>query len=107
MNKPVDLSKRLSRPTSLGGAFGGLLRAFGRGASDADLAARWAEIVGADIAAAAAFSGISKAKNNRTLTVKSINPAGALTLSYHKDEIIKSVNKYFGYDAVAKIIIKK
>jgi len=107
MNKRPDFSKRISRPTSLGGAFGSLLRAFGRTASDADLAARWPEIVGADIAGAAAIVGLSKAKTGRTLTVKSINPAGALALSYRKDEIIRAVNKYFGYNAVAKIVIKK
>ncbi|MCL2737613.1 MAG: DUF721 domain-containing protein [Alphaproteobacteria bacterium] len=113
MDKKPDLSKRVSRPTSLGGAFGNLLRAFGRSASDADLSARWDEIVGADIASQAILVGISKPASrlapraSRTLTIKSLNPAGALALSYRKDEIIRLVNKYFGYDAVAKITIKK
>jgi hypothetical protein len=113
MNPKPDLSKRISRPTQLGAVFGGLLRAFGRSASDADLAARWPEIVGNEIAAQASLVGISKPASrltpqaSRTITIRSTNPAGALALSYRRDEIICAVNKYFGYDAVAKIVIKK
>ncbi|MCL2017625.1 MAG: DUF721 domain-containing protein [Alphaproteobacteria bacterium] len=111
MNKAPNLSVRKSRPQSLGGAFGGLLRLFGVRASDADLAARWHEIMGAELAGQATLYGLSKGtgvkKTGRTLIVKAINPAGALALSYRKDDIIKAVNKYFGYAAIDKITIKK
>ena len=107
MKTPPNLSLRTSRPQSLGGAFGGLLRLFGRTASDADLAARWPEIIGADLAGAASLSGMSKGKSARTLTVRATNPAGALALSYRRDEIRTRVNNYFGYAAVEKVVIRK
>ena len=34
-------------------------------------------------------------------------PAYALQLSYQSDEIIKRINKYFGYNAVSKISFRK
>ena len=109
MNKPPNLSQRISRPQSLGGAFGGLLRLFGRTASDADLSARWPEIMGADIAGQAIMAGLSKGAKGvgRTLKIKAKNPAGALALSYRAEEIRTRVNKYFGYEAVVKVQIIK
>jgi len=112
--KEINLDKRRERPTSLGGAFGGLLKLFGARASDADLAARWGEIVGADIANMADLAGISKGVRNkgkgisgRTLTIRAKNPAFALPLSYRTEEIRASVNKYFGFEAIEKIILRK
>ncbi|MCL1902094.1 MAG: DUF721 domain-containing protein [Alphaproteobacteria bacterium] len=104
-----NLNERKSRPQTLGGAFGGLLRLLGGRVSDADLLARWEEIVGAEIASIAKLSGISRGtkKTGRTLTVKSINPAAALTLSYQTNDIRDRVNKYFGYEAITKITIRK
>jgi hypothetical protein len=110
MNKRPNLTERMQRPQSLGGVFGGLLRAFGKTASDADLAARWGEI-----SADSYFVGLSKGKGQkekgkseeRTLTIRAKNPAAALSLTYRKDEFVAAVNKYFGYDAVAKVVIKK
>jgi hypothetical protein len=93
----------------LGGAFGGLMRLFGRTASDADLAARWSEIIGAEFSEQMILVGLSKGtkKSGRTLSIKATNPAGALALSYRKDEIIRLVNKYFGYAAVNKVTVRK
>ncbi|MCL2331569.1 MAG: DUF721 domain-containing protein [Proteobacteria bacterium] len=109
-----NLEKRKLRPQSLGGAFGGLLKIFGARASDSDLAARWAEIAGKDIADMADLAGISKGIKNRetgaggrTLTIRAKNPAFALALSYRAEEIRIAVNKYFGYDAVSKIKVTK
>ncbi|MCL2538233.1 MAG: DUF721 domain-containing protein [Alphaproteobacteria bacterium] len=107
MNTKPNLSVRKSRPQSLGGAFGGLLRLIGGRASDADLSMRWGQIVGSGISSQANLVGLSRGKTGRTITVRATNPAAALALSYQKDEIISDVNKYFGYDAVAKVVIKK
>ena len=70
MNKAPDLNHRLSRPTTLGGAFGGLMRMFGGQTSDADLAAKWAEIVGSDVAEMADLVGISKGVSRQPSAVK-------------------------------------
>lgn len=107
MHVKPNLEKRKSRPQSLGGAFGGLLRLLGGAASDSDLAERWGRVVGEDIASKANLAGLSKGKSGRTLTVKAKNPAGALALSYRTDEIMESVNKYFGYDAVGRVVVRK
>lgn len=120
MNRRPNLSKRISRPHTMASAVGGLLKIFGRTASDADLVARWDEIMGEGIAKTAKLSGISPvpprvrgggrkaaggAKFN--IAVRATNPARALELSYMKDEITNKINKYFGFDAVNKITIRK
>ncbi|MBD5389327.1 DUF721 domain-containing protein, partial [bacterium] len=54
MSHPENkLNIRRARPQTLAGAVGGLMQLFGRRASDADLVARWDEIMGPDIAAMA------------------------------------------------------
>jgi len=107
INKP-DLKKRTTRPQTLASAFGGLLKLFGQPASDTDLAARWGEIMGNDIASIATLAAITKTRDKKfNIAVRAANPAFALQLSYQKDEIAKRINKYFGYDAVAKVTIRK
>ena len=99
---------RTARPHTLAGAVGGLLRIFGARASDADLAARWREIMGDDIGDVSTLAAIKKDKNGKfNIAVRPINPAFALQLSYQAPEITKRVNKYFGYDAVNKITFRK
>jgi hypothetical protein len=103
-----DLKKRFSRPQTAASAFGGLMKLFGIRASDADLAARWDEIMGADIASVARLAAIAKTRDNKfNIAVRAANPAFALQLSYQKSEIIARANKYFGYDAVGKVTIRK
>lgn len=107
-NQTNKLNHRLTRPQTLGSAFGGLLKIFGVRASDSDLADRWNEIMGTDIAKIAKLVSIRKTKDKKfNISVCALNPAFALQLSYQADEITKRINKYFGYDAVGKIIIKK
>ncbi|MDR2413331.1 MAG: DUF721 domain-containing protein [Rickettsiales bacterium] len=108
MDKKPDLGKRTTRPQTLASAFGGLMKIFGRRASDADLSDRWAEIMGDDIASVAKLAGISKTKDRKfNIAVRAANPAFALQLSYQKDEIARRINKYFGYEAVGKVMIRK
>ncbi|MDR1207600.1 MAG: DUF721 domain-containing protein [Rickettsiales bacterium] len=160
MNKAQDFNKRKGRPQTLGGAFGDLLRKFGRHSSDADLVARWVDIMGPEIAGIADLVSISKIKSNvssrarqsrdpgpghsqgienvsdrrninnpnshqipdnfshsaknfrddtlgRVMTVRAKNPAAALALSYKVADIRAAANKYFGYDAVVRVIVKK
>lgn len=103
-----NLAERILRPQSLGGAFGGLLKVFGARASDADLSARWDEIIGNDLARLGKLSGVRKTKDKKiNISIKPIVPAMATELSYRKEEFRTRINKYFGYDAVEKIIIKK
>lgn len=87
---------------------GGLLRIFGARASDADLAARWDEIMGPEIATVAQIAAIRKNRENKyTIAIRPVNPAFTLQLSYQADEITARINKYFGRDAVAKISFRK
>ena len=105
-NKKIEI--RTARPHTLAGAVGGLLRIFGARVSDADLAARWGEIMGADIGDISTLAAIKKTPNGKfNIAVRPINPAFALQLSYQSDEITKRVNKYFGFDAVNKITFRK
>ena len=99
---------RTARPHTLAGAIGGLFRIFGARVSDADLAARWREIMGSDIGGISTLAGIKKTRDGKfNIAVKPLNPAFALQLSYQTDEIAKRVNKYFGYDAVNKVTFRK
>ncbi|MDR0741253.1 MAG: DUF721 domain-containing protein [Rickettsiales bacterium] len=96
------------RPQTISSAFGGLMKIFGARASDADLAARWDEIMGGDIASVAKLAGVAKTRDKKfNIAVRAANPAFALQLSYQMDDIAGRVNKYFGYDAVARITIRK
>ncbi|MDR1360802.1 MAG: DUF721 domain-containing protein [Rickettsiales bacterium] len=130
-NKKPDLSVRRARPQTLGSAFGGLMKIFGARASDADLAARWRDIVGPDFASIAKLIGTrqegqkdkrAKGQNKDKLAIakmsfcpsahlsiiiRPINPAFAMELSYRTEELRAKINKYFGYEAVNKITIRK
>ena len=84
------------------------MQIFGVRASDADLIARWDEIMGADIANVARLAAIRKNRDNTfNVVIRPAVPAYALQLSYQSDEIIKRINKYFGYNAVGKISFRK
>ena len=77
-------------------------------ASDADLISRWDKIMGAEIASIARPAAIKKMRDGRfNITLRPVNPAFTLQLSYMTDEITKKINKYFGRDAVAKISFRK
>ena len=107
-NQDKKLNERLKRPQTSAGALGGLIQIFGVRASDADLAQRWAEIMGADIALIAKLVAIKKNRDNTfNVVIRPTNPAYTLQLSYQKQEIINRINKYFGYDAVSKISFRK
>lgn len=107
-NQQNKLSKRLTRPQTLASAFGGLIKIFGARASDADLLKRWREIIGDDIASIAKLVGIRKTIDKRfNIFIQAENQAFALQLSYQISEITKRINKYFGYDAVNKVTVKK
>lgn len=107
-NQTKKIENRFSRPQTIAGALGGLIKIFGVRASDSDLLARWSEIMGADIASIASLATIKKNRDNTfNVVIRPTNPAYTLQLSYQKDEIIKRINKYFGYDAVSKISFRK
>lgn len=107
-NQPNKIANRTARPQTIAGAMGGLIKIFGVRASDADLAARWAEIMGPDIGAQTVLAAIKKTRTGRfNIAVRSINPAMALQLSYQVPEITRRINRYFGRDAVEKITFRK
>lgn len=107
-NQTKKIDSRYSRPQTIAGALGGLIRIFGVRASDSDLQARWAQIMGADISSVASLAAIKKNRDNTfNVVIRPTNPAYALQLSYQRDEIITRINKYFGYDAVSKISFRK
>ena len=107
-NQQNKFETRTARPQTLAAALGGLIRIFGGHASDADLAARWSEIMGHDIGDISTLAGITKTRDKKfNIAVRPKNPAFALQLSYQSTEITKRINKYFGYDAVNKITFRK
>ena len=107
-NQPDKFSHRVARPQTLAGAMGGLMRHFGVRASDADVAARWPEIMGADSAAIAQIAAIKKMCDGRyNIAIRPKNPAFTLQLSYMTDEITKKLNNYFGRTAIGKISFRK
>ncbi len=107
-NQANKISNRYSRPQTLAGAVGGLLKIFGIRASDSDLSARWEEIMGNNISSIAKLAAIKKTRNKKfNITLRPTNPALTLELSYMTEEIKQKINKYFGYDAVEKISFRK
>ncbi|MBQ4070304.1 MAG: DUF721 domain-containing protein [Alphaproteobacteria bacterium] len=107
-NQNKNFDNRAKHPQTIGGALGGLIRMFGVRASDADLAQRWDEIMGRDIASIARLAAIKKNRDNTfNVVIRPSVPAYALQLSYQSDEIIRRINKYFGYNAVSKISFRK
>ena len=107
-NQPNKLNQRTSRPQTIAGVMGGVLKIFGIRASDSDLVARWAEIMGSEIANKANIIAIKKTKNNKfNVVIRPTNPALALQLSYMSEEIKNKINKYFGRDAIEKVSIRK
>ena len=107
-NHDKKFNERLKRPQTIAGALGGLIKIFGVRASDSDLLQRWDEIMGADIASVARLAAIKKNKDKTfNVVIRPAVPAYALQLSYQSDEIIKRINKYFGYNAVSKISFRK
>ena len=102
------LDARLKKPTTIAAAFGTVFQAFGHRTSVADLTERWNEIMGNDIASIAKLVAIKKTIGNKySVIIKPTNPALALQLSYSNDEILRRINKYFGYDAISKITYRK
>ena len=107
-NKKINLDVRKARPQTLAAAFGGLLEIFGARTSDADLAKKWKEIVSEDISNIANVVAIRKNKDKKfNIVLRPVSPAFALELSYKVEDIKKQIDKYYGYDAVAKITIRK
>ena len=107
-NQDKKLDVRTKHPQTIAGALGGLIRMFGVRASDADLAQRWDEIMGADIAMVARVVAIRQNRDGTfNVVLRPSVPAYALQLSYRSAEIIEKINKYFGYDAVGKISFRK
>lgn len=107
-NQGAKWDKRDGKPGTLAGALGGLMAMLGVRASDADLAARWDAIMGADIASIARLAAVRKTRSGKyNIVVRPANPAFTLQLSYMAPEITARINKYFGRDAVEKISFRK
>lgn len=107
-NQPNKFNQRTSRPQTIAGAMGGLLKIFGIRASDSDLVARWSEIMGSEISSIATIAAIKKTHDNKfNVVIRPTNPAFTLQLSYMSEEIKTRINKYFGRDAVEKISFRK
>ncbi|MDR1027251.1 MAG: DUF721 domain-containing protein [Rickettsiales bacterium] len=94
--------KRDTRPAFIGSAINKLLSRLGAKASDADLAARWPELVGPDTE----LVRITRGVKDRTATIRAKNPARRLEISYSAPEIAEKINKYFGYGAIGKVVVR-
>ena len=107
-NKKVNLEVRKNRPQTLASAFGGLLEIFGARTGDADLAKNWKNVVSKDIYDIANVVAIKKTRDKKfNIVLRPLSPAFVLELSYKIDEIKTKINKYYGREAVNKIIIRK
>lgn len=107
-NKKINLDVRKSRPQTLASAFGGLMEIFGGRTTDADLAKNWKNIVDKDIYNIANVVAVKKTRDKKfNIVLRSLTPAFALELSYKVEDCKNQINKYYGYDAVAKITIRK
>ena len=106
--KNKDFGTRIARPQSIAGALGGLFNIFGVRASDADLVARWPEIIGPEISNMADICAVKKTHTGEyNIVLRPRNPAYTLNLSYMVPEITKKINKYFGTSCVGKISFRK
>lgn len=107
-DKKINLDVRKSRPQTLASVFGGFIELLGGRITDADLANSWVDIVGVDIAKIANLAAVKKTKTKKfNIVLRPVSPAFALELSYKLDEIKNNIDKYYGYDAVNKITIRK
>ena len=107
-DKKVNLESRKSRPQTLAAAFGGLMEKFGVRVGDADLANNWKSVVGNDISKISNIVAIKTTRDKKfNIVLRPISPAFALELSYKIEDIKNQINKYYGYDAVSKITIRK
>lgn len=107
-DKKIDFEKRKSRPQTLAAAFGGLVDLFGGRSSDADLVKNWKNIVDSDIYDIANVIAVKPNKNKKiNVVLRPVSPAFALELSYKIEKCKTQINKYYGRDAVDKIIIRK
>jgi hypothetical protein len=95
-------ARRDTRPMFIGPAINNLLRRLGAKASDSDLAAKWGDVIGGS----SELVKISRGVRGRTAMVRAKNPSERLALSYQAPEIIEKINNYFGYEAVAKIVVR-
>ena len=86
----------------IGPAINNFLKSLGAKASDADLSAKWGDIVGED----SELLKLSRGVKDRTVYVRAKNPSARLTMSYQTAEVIEKINAYFGYNAVSKIVVK-
>lgn len=106
--KNKDFIAHTKRPQSIAGALGGLFKIFGVRASDSDLVARWAEIIGPEISSMADICAVKKTRTGEyNIVLRPRNPAYTLKLSYMTDEIKQKINKYFGAPCVGKISFRK
>ena len=81
-----------------------------RGFSNVDLIARWADVVGEQLADAVKPDKIVYSNNQRangTLCVRVQNGAFAMILEHQKNIVLDKVNTFLGYTAVSNIKIQQ
>ena len=78
-----------------------------KGLMQADILARWKDILGDELSAGVTPFNVSfsKQKEGALLTVKAFSGAFAVEFSARKEQILQRINAYFGYDAIADIRI--
>ena len=80
-----------------------------KGLIQADVLARWQDILGLELACGVTpFSvSFSKQKEGAVLTVKAFSGAYAVEFTARKEQIKERLNSYFGYTAISDIRIKQ
>lgn len=107
-DKKINFNIRKSRPQTLGAVLGGFVEMLGGRTTDADLLKNWRNMVGDDIAKIANLVAVKQTRTKQfNIVLRPVSPAFALELSYKLDEIKNKIDKYYGYDAVSKITIRK
>ena len=76
-----------------------------RGLAEGQLVARWADVIGAELASGTSPERLSFARGDRregTLQLR-VAPGLALELQHREPQLIERINGFFGYRAVARL----
>lgn len=110
--EPPKPAPRRRRPHPLGLAVAAIVKPLvgKKGFLDVDILARWAEIVGPEVATSAVPLRVQKPRagsaEGATLVVRVGAAAYGMVLRHSEPEVLARINGHFGYAAVAKLKIE-
>ena len=100
--------KRTESPQTLASSLGTVLKILKVSLSGSDLVNNWDKILEKDLSNIIKLNTITKTKDKKlNISIKLLNPAFALEVSYKLDDIKNKINKFYGTNIINKILIKK